>query len=38
MKYNPRYYRLDIIPEHRLAIIDIRLKGFIDEYKIETFA
>mgnify|MGYP001162087913 FL=1 len=37
MKYNPRYYRLDIIPEHRLAIIDIRLKGFIDEYKIKKW-
>ncbi len=34
MKYNPRYYRLDIIPEHRLDIIDIRLKWPVDAVQL----
>lgn len=37
MNYNPRYYRLDIIPEHRQAIIDIRLNWFINDYKIRKW-
>jgi len=34
VNYNPRYYCLDLIPDYRQKFIDIRLKQFINEYKI----
>jgi hypothetical protein len=37
MRYNPRYYRLDLIDERRLKIIDIRLKRFLSDYNIKRW-
>lgn len=37
MKYNPYYYRLDLIPEHRLQIIDIRIQQIISDYNIKKW-
>lgn len=37
MSYDQRYYRLDLIPKYRQAIIDIRLKSFISDYKIKKW-
>lgn len=34
MRYNPRYYTLDKIPEYRQQFIDIRLRRFLHEYKV----
>lgn len=37
MSYNPRYYKLDVIPEHRLQLLELRLKRFIEDYGIRKW-